>query len=137
MKVDIYTEVDKQAAISLIEKLNLSKKYVLEIKVKKEKRSLDQNALYWLWLTCIQHESGNDKDFLHDFFREKYLPYREIEVFGKLMKELTSTTKLSRAQFKEYLYYIQIFASVELGVVLPNPEDLHFEQFKNFYQDRL
>lgn len=138
MIVTLKKESDKSIAVESINKLNLSK-YGFTVKIEREKkrRSMRQNDLYWMWLNCIQHETGNGKDFLHDYFREKHLPVKEVEVFGSLMKLLTSTTSLSTVQFKDYLDYIQQFASAELGITLPNPDDLYFEQFKEYYKDKI
>lgn len=48
-----------------------------------ENRTLSQNSLYWLWLTCIESETGNDKDILHVFLREKFLGYKSIQTIIK------------------------------------------------------
>jgi hypothetical protein len=59
-----------------------------EIKVSKieNKRSLDQNRLYWLYLTCIEKETGNDKDKIHYFFKHKYIDKQQFEIFGEIRK---------------------------------------------------
>ena len=103
----------------------------------KERRSLDQNALYWLWLTCIENEQGQDKDDLHEYFAKKYLPMVEKKVFETIIYSKGSTKKLNTAEFKHYLDKIQVFSSSELSISLPNPDDLHFEEFKNHYKDYL
>ena len=45
----------------------------------------------------------------------------------------TSTKDLNTFEFKQYLDKIQIFAASELGITLPDPEDLKFEAFKQYY----
>jgi hypothetical protein len=44
---------------------------------------------------------------------------------------------MDTAQFTAYLEKVQTFASVELGIVLPNPEDLAFESFEEFYKNKI
>lgn len=138
MVIKLYKESDKQIAIESISKIDLSKhKFMIKVERIKEKRSLDQNSLYWLWLTCIQEETGNDKNLLHDHFRELYLPVSEHIIFGVMKKSLTSTTTLTTDIFKQYLDKIQFFVSSELGIYLPNPDDLYFEQFNDFYSNKI
>lgn len=107
----------------------------LDIKQEREIRTISQNSLYWLWLTCIMAETGNDKDYLHIFFGKKYLPQDRRIVFNYPVDVTTSTTSLDTAQFTHYLERIQQFANSELGIVLPNPEDLHFKEFYETYKD--
>jgi hypothetical protein len=38
---------------------------------------------------------------------------------------------------KDYLDKIQIFASTELGIKLPDPQDQRWDEFYAYYQDRL
>lgn len=47
--------------IELLFNLLSNGEYSLEIKRKKKKRSVDQNALMWMWFTCIEDETGSDK----------------------------------------------------------------------------
>jgi hypothetical protein len=109
----------------------------VKVDVAKEKRSLNQNRLYWLWVACIEQETGNDKNNLHEFFTLEFLPLIQQMVFKKLIYKRTSTTTLDTKQFTEYLNKIQIFSSTELGLTLPNPEDVQFEHFYNHYKDYL
>lgn len=134
MILKIFNHPDKEKVKQYIDKLP-DKKFTVEIKQKREIRSVSQNSLYWLWLTCIMAETGNDKDYLHIFFGKKYLPQNSRVIYGETVNITVSTTSLDTAQFKHYLDRIQQFASSELGIVLPNPEDLHFKEFYETYKD--
>jgi hypothetical protein len=122
--------------IGQIKRLDLKKTYTVEITEKRVKRTISQNSLYWLWLTCIEFETGNDKDVLHDFFKFKYLKAEEIKIFDEDIFRF-STTKLNTSQFKDYLDRIQVFASTELAIQLPDPKDKYWEEFYSFYSDKL
>jgi len=135
--IKVYNYKTRQEAIDLVSNLDLEKKYTVKVTCKRDKRSIDQNALYWLWLTCIEQESGNDKNDLHDHFRTEYIGGEWREVFGSKCFKLKSTTDLDTALFTQYLDKIQIFASTELGVKLPDPKDLEFERFKDYYSKYL
>ena len=134
MKYDLKTEANeaKEYLLKLIDK-----NCVVEITKKLKKRTVNQNSLYWLWLTCIEHETGNDKDDLHEFFKNKWIISENKEVLGEYINIKPSTTKLDTVKFKQYLDKIQIFASTELSISLPNPEDKAFEEFERYYRSRL
>jgi len=115
----------------------IAKKAKAEITEKKNKRTLDQNALLWLWLTCIENETGTDKDDLHEYFKGKFLGFKQNVFNGESYDVRLTTKKLNTAEFTEYLNKINQFASTELGIYLPNPKDLGFESFYEAYINRV
>ncbi len=136
MKRKLITELDRDMIIGQIKRLDLKKSYTIEITEKRVKRSISQNSLYWLWLTCIEFETGNDRDHLHDYFKRKYTAPDMSIIFG-FQQEIYSTKKLNTTEFKYLLDHIQIFASTELAIKLPDPEDQYWEEFYSFYSDKL
>lgn len=136
MILRIRTPKDKDKVKAYVDDLKTDKKkYIVEVKVERERRSIDQNALYWLWLTCIMSETGEHKDNLHEYFKTKFLGVDERQCFGHYFFLPNTTTKLDTLQFKTYLGRIQEFASVELGITLPDPKDLYWEEFYQQYKD--
>ena len=133
MVFKVVNEQTKKAAISYIEKLPEGKKYSVSVILNRSKRSIQQNSLYWLWLNCISSETGNEIDTLHDYFKDHFLA-RRVVVFGEERNAAISTTKLNTAEFTAFLDKVQQFAAGE-GIILPNPEDLYFEQFYQQYKD--
>lgn len=124
----------KLETVKAIEALDDAECYDVSIKKKRWKRSISQNNLYWLWLTCIEQETGNDKDDLHDYFRMKFLGAEELDVFGERLVRIVSTTKKDTLQFKQYLDKIQLFALLELKITLPNPDDKYWSDFYGMYK---
>ena len=100
MVLKLFDEKSRLSVIDYINKLQLTKKYVLSIKTENRIRTLSQSRLYWLWLTCISHETGNDKNELHEYFKETYLPKEQVIVFNRKIEITVSTTGLDTAQFK-------------------------------------
>ena len=102
-----------------------------EVVIKKwrKQRTLSQNALYWKWLEIIGGEVGEDKDELHDIFREKFLPWEIVEVCGVKKKRLTRTSDpdFVTNHMAAYMTHIERFANTELGILLPHPEDDHYQ----------
>lgn len=133
MVFKVVNECAKKAAISYIDKLPEGKKYKVSVTLHRDRRSLSQNSLYWLWLNCISAETGNDVDALHDYFKDRFLS-RKVEIFGDECLVGISTTKLNTAEFTAFLDKVQQFAAGE-GIILPNPEDLYFEQFYQQYKN--
>ena len=136
MKRKIQSEIDREMVIAQIKRLDLKKTFTVEITEKRVRRTISQNSLYWLWLNCISHETGNDKDDLHDYFKKKYLEPENSILFGETFLRW-STKILTTNMFKYYLDKIQQFASSELAITLPDPEDHNWEEFYKYYCDKL
>ena len=136
MEFTIITETDKQAVKEYIDKLNISQReYKITIAKRSEKRTIPQNRLYRLWLNCISAESGNDVEDLHEYFKATFLDIHSRIIYGKEIVRVTSTTELNTEQFKAYLDRVQQWASMELGIILPDPEDMIFQQFAERYKN--
>lgn len=135
MELTIQTEADRKAVKDYIDKLELSRAYKVTIAKKAEKRTLLQNRLYRLWLNCIASETGNDVDDLHEYFKISFLDIHSRIIYGTEVVRVTSTTELNTEQFTAYLDKVQRWANVEMGIILPNPEDLIFEQFEERYKN--
>lgn len=129
----IHNEYTRQKAIEQLQELDLKKVYICTLKKETNKRTIDQNSLYWLWLTCIEQETGQDKNDLHLLFKQMFLPRKEVIIGLQIYQIETSTKDLNTFEFKQYLDKIQIFTASELGITLPDPEDLKFEAFKQYY----
>lgn len=99
--------------------INSQKDQIIEIRIRKwrAKRSLQQNALYWMWLQIIAQDLGYDTEELHNSFRAMFLVDRD-----KKIPLVRSTTTLNKIEFTQYLDKIEREAS-ELGIVLPKPEE--------------
>jgi len=109
--------------------------YTLSVKKNVKRRSISQNEWFWLAMTCIEKETGTDRNDAHDFFCTKFL--RRKVIFNGVEKDVIyGTSKLNTIQFGEFMEKIQAYASQELGILLPNPSDLHYAEFRNEYENR-
>ena len=136
MKRKLLTELDREMVLAQIKRLDLSKTYTVEITEKRVKRTISQNALYWLWLTCIEQETGNSRNDLHELFKSMFIIPESKFIFDRSV-EIRTTTNLDTAKFKQLLDQVQIFASTELAITLPDPDDLRWEEFYSFYAEKL
>ena len=110
--------------------------YRLVFKKPERQRSNDQNALAWLWFTCIAEETGSSKVDVHDHYCMKFLR-KPIVFSGREETFVRGTSGLSTAEMKQFLDMVQADAAIELGIILPNPEDLVFASFEEYYRNRL
>jgi len=131
--INVYNYKTREEAIKLVSELDLKKVHHVKVTCKRAKRSVSANALYWMWLTCIEQETGNSKEDLHEAFKQMFLGTESILVLGSVLNVTCSSAKLDDSLFSQYMNKVQTFANSELGITLPNPDDLEFERFKDFY----
>lgn len=119
--------------IELMFNLVANGEYALEIKKKVKRRTVDQNALMWMWFTCIEDETGTLKQDVHDYYCKLFLR-RVVVVNGKEEVVVRSTSKLNTAEMTVFLNKVQSDAAAEFGIRLPSPDDQFFNAFTNKYE---
>lgn len=86
----------------------------------KHTRTSSQNKYYWKAIVGLVGDTlGYDKDEMHEIFSSKFLK-RTIEINGERMIIIKSTTSLSTEEMSEYIEKCKRFASVELGIIIPD-----------------
>jgi len=160
MKYDLSNEYKKQCFFEFANKLATDKKMVelKECKLKDIQRTNDQNALYWVWLTCIQHENGMDKNHAHFLYRAMYLQKSDehieklirTEIWKEVKKYIQNFTYFEwlgeiidfisfhtpdngTSEFAEYLKKIKIHARANMGIILVNLDEKTFVDFYREY----
>lgn len=108
-------------------------RYTVTISPEKKPRSLDQNALMWMWFTCISNETGTPVQIVHDYYCSKYLR-RIIKWNGTDRTVVEGTSKLTKDRMKTFLDNVQSDAITEFGIRLPLPEDKYYEEFCQMYK---
>lgn len=106
--------------------------YTITIKKANEKRSIAQNDLMWMWLACIERETGTNKDDIYMYYCKKFL-MKTITVGDRMERIYSTSSKLNQLQMTDFLNKIQADALQELGIQLPLPEDRFFECFYQQY----
>jgi hypothetical protein len=119
---------------SIVSTLNWKKSQVITIKEFRVKRSLKQNALYWMVITCIADHIGDDKEEIHQAYKRKYLPWVEKDLPGHLSYwDVSGTPDQNTKEFTDYLDKIYRHAQEFLGIILPRPDDDSFNNFVEKY----
>lgn len=107
--------------------------YSITVKKVQEKRSIAQNDLMWMWLTCIENETGTNKDEIYMYYCKKFL-MKTVSVGQKMERIYMTTSKLNTEQMSDFLNKLQADALSELGIRLPTPQDLFWEAFYADYK---
>ncbi len=106
--------------------------YTITVKRSSEKRSINQNALMWMWFTCIERMTGTPKQDVHDYYCAKFLQ-RKVSYGEQVYTVVGETSKLNTAQMTEFLDKVQADAQTELGITLPTAQDRFFDAFEAEY----
>lgn len=99
-------------------------------------RSMNQNDLYWMWIgeiaTQTNEKSGKNftKDEMHEWFRAEYLGYESKSIGSKDIRQLRSTTKLTKGEMYYYMQQIDAFAHSH-GFRLTIPDDSEYMKLKH------
>lgn len=95
---------------------------VLVVKKKWNKRSLSQNAYFWLCMQVLAEYTGHTPEELHVIVKGLYCPKKEVKMGKKSYSIPKGTSELTKGEFVELMLNVNVMAS-DLGVVLPDPTD--------------
>lgn len=109
----VFKPSNQKSWLDFLEK-NEGKKVVVEIELERSKRTLNQNAFYWLYLGVIEKETGNNATDLHELFKRKFLPPIPKKILGVDFRIPATTTQLTKAEFGEYLDKISAFTEIPI-----------------------
>lgn len=92
----------------------------VEVSLEKQvrRRSLNQNAYYWVILEMISKETGQDAAELHTAFKMKFS--KHITLRGLVIPQSSRTKDTS--EFTEYIEQIRAWASEFLNMSIPDPQ---------------
>ena len=130
----IQTEIDRIKILTVIQALKEGVHWIVEIKRYRKKRTISQNSLLHKWLACISDETGNILEDTKNAYKEKFLPSKTVEIFGDTIEIRTGTHELNTKQMTDFMNLIEADAAGE-GIVLPHPDDMHWESFEENYKD--
>jgi hypothetical protein len=106
-------------------KLDFTKAYRVTVVQWREKRSNDQNSLYWKWLGEIskQQKISNDPEIWHEIFKKYYCPEKVINEHITIK----STKKLDVGEMCFYLNRIENYC-IDRGYLITIPEDCEYRE---------
>jgi hypothetical protein len=117
----IYTYPSKME--KQLEKLD-NTSVVVEIKKNTVKRSGALNQYYWkVVVGILTDELGYAKEEMHEVLKSKFLYKKEL-IGDEWIRVSISTTKLTNKEFLDYIEKIKMFASTELSIYIPDPNEI-------------
>lgn len=145
---NIRTDEIKQNLLSEIKTIPTGKGFCVEIKTENQKRSNDQNKLYWVWIGALCAYGSGDKKEWHNKLKGKFFRgllceqdndwvgffddadelYRETEhkkTVKKMVYGTMSTTTLTVKSFSAYLKLIDDYA-ISKGITLPIKSEFEY-----------
>ncbi len=122
-----------------LKKINLSPHNTFEWfkeKCKPKTRGTKANALYWVWMHCMEDNDGQDYKDYHDYFKQKFIGTQIKKGLKGLDIIVEPTTKgMLKKPFNYYMKKVQVEAAIEFGIIVPLPEDQGYDQFIEHYKD--
>lgn len=101
-----------------------NKRVEITIQKLKSTRSLQQNRLWWLYMTIISKEIGYTKEEIHEICKFKFLKREKVdEITGEVFPYLESTTKLSKSDFADMVNDLIQWSAETFGISLPLPNE--------------
>jgi len=86
-------------------------------------RSNQQNRYLWgVVYHLLSDELGYTSEEIHELLKQKYLT-KWINIKGKEYPTALSTQELTTVAMNDYISKITIWASLELGIKIPSPND--------------
>ena len=119
----LVSESVKQNAKRFIDSVDVSQKpeLVCEFKQHRKKKSWEQDKyLHGVVYKIISEYTGYDIEWLHEYFKEKFLEPILIDVFGETKKIYTTKGKDTKTM-SEFTENVCRYAAMEIGVYIPKP----------------
>ena len=98
----------------------------VEIKIQRLKstRSVQQNRLYWLYVTMIADELGYNKNEMAEIIKYKFLKKERVdEGTAEVFEYIGSTTKLNKTEFADMVNSIIQWSAETFNIILPAPNE--------------
>ncbi len=129
----MFTKVWSTISNSLKLELELLKDWNYCIIPYVEPRNYEQLKLYWVLLTYVQNQTWNDKEYIAEMMKKKFLSTKKLVKLGKKRNYVTkiwSTRNLNKKQMSEYYEKCERFFA-ELWYTLPNYDSQEFISLYN------
>jgi len=98
------------------------KEIEVRIRERNNKRTNEQNSLYWKWIQIISKSLGYTIEEMHELIKYKFLKRTTIKKNGVEEVKLKSTTTLTVKEFTEFMNEIYFWSNNSLNISLPNYE---------------
>lgn len=116
----------RENACAAINGLDTTKAWVVEVKLFKKKRSLNQNAfLHAVPLKIICDHTGYDIEDMKTYLLGTAYGWEEYRMFGETRKRpMKRSHELKTDEFNWFLEWIEAWAARELQLAIPKPNEV-------------
>lgn len=119
MRVFVLDTEDKRTrCVSILQRIPLRPPLEVTVTTYNPKRSTSANRRYWALAGAVAKKTGHDSDEIHDFWKERFLGTRAIEIAGERVTVRPSTKRLNVQQFNDFMERCENWSITELGVWL-------------------
>lgn len=112
------SETRRAKLLAILAKLPLAKPWEVLVKDYDPKRSTDSNRRLWALHQAAAAETGHSVEEMHEFAKLRFLPRHMVTVGGIRQEVASSSAKLSKQEFREFMDRTEAFYISELGVFL-------------------
>lgn len=117
------SEIQKSAIAEFL-RTREGKAVSVTFRVPSNPRTLKQNAYYWaVVLTTIATQLGYSTEEVHSAVKDMFLPRKFLKLGSREVEVRKTTTDLTFTEFQTYLEQVRAWASTELGLAIPLPNE--------------
>tara|TARA_R110000751_G_scaffold102543_1_gene197202 strand:+ start:967 stop:1350 length:384 start_codon:yes stop_codon:yes gene_type:complete len=98
------------------------KEVVIKIIERGNRRTNDQNSLFWKWIEIISNETGYTKEETKELISYKFLRRERVDMEGYTEMYLKGTSTLSKKEFNEFMNQVSFWSNTTLNITLPSNE---------------
>jgi hypothetical protein len=118
---------DKQKLFGVLK--HLKGLQAISIKKHRAQRSGAQLRYYWsVVVAYVSEETGFTRDETHQLMGKMFLKYAKLMPDGTEQYFVRSTSSLTTKEMTDYIEQIRTFAITELGVYVPDPNEIVYEK---------
>lgn len=131
MILTLHPQASRRRIHVVIDSLDASKGWEVEIREHRSRRSTAQNRLLWAWHGELQRHLGeagqgwHDAETIHEYIVRALLPLHAIEIDGEVMQMRASTRRLRVAEFTDLLRRYEEMARDKWGLDLPRHDGIY------------
>jgi hypothetical protein len=116
----------RTAVCDEISELDDKKAWLVQVTPYRKKRSTEQNAfLHGVSLKLICEHTGYEIDDMKMYLMGKAFGWEEYEIMGERRRRpLKGTSDLNTEQFSWFMEWVESWASQELGLLIPKPNEV-------------
>tara|TARA_R110000744_G_scaffold103128_1_gene197851 strand:+ start:354 stop:737 length:384 start_codon:yes stop_codon:yes gene_type:complete len=98
------------------------KEVVIKIVERGNRRTNDQNSLFWKWVEIISNETGYTKEETKELISYKFLKRERVDEEGYTETYLRGTSTLNKKEFNNFMNELSFWSNSTLNITLPTYE---------------